>query len=84
VLEASDSLFEPVYYVSPAVEKTWMDQRVAEAWARRSDRIFPPEQGFRVASKLRALGWKGLLWERLLQFPPEPKGADDVGTVRHG
>lgn len=69
-MQKSDSLFEPVYYISPAVDKTWMDQRVTEAWARRPDRVFPPEHGFRVTSKLRALGCKGLLWERLIKLPP--------------
>jgi len=61
-----------------------MDQRVTDAWAHRQDRIFPPEQGSRVTLKLRAAGWKGLLWERLIQFPPEPKGVDEAGTVRYG
>ena len=84
VVQESDSLFEPVYYVSPKVDKAWMDRRVTDAWARRQDRIFPPEQGVRVTSKLRAVGWKGLLWERLIQFPPEPKGVDKAGTVRYG
>ena len=84
VVQANDSLFEPVYYLSPIVDKAWMDRRVTEAWARRPDRIFPPEQGIRVTSKLRAIGWKGLLWERLIQFPPEPKGVGEAGAVGHG
>ncbi len=84
VVRDSDTLFAPVYYISPKVDKAWMDQRLTDAWARRQDRIFPPEQGFRVISKLRAVGWKGLLWERLIRFPPEPKGVDGAGTVRHG
>jgi hypothetical protein len=77
-------LFEPVYYISPTVDKDWMDRRVTEAWARRPDRVFPPERGFRVTRKLRALGWKGLLWERLIQFPPEPKGVAEAGKISHG
>ena len=84
IVQEKDPLFEQAYYVSPQVDKTWMDRRLSEAWASRQDRIFPPEQGTRVASKLRALGWKGLLWDRLIQFPPEPKGVDGAGTVKHG
>lgn len=69
-LQETDSLFEPVYYVSPAVDKAWMERQVVEAWAGRRDRIFPPHEGQRTAAVLRGFGWKGLLWERIIQFPP--------------
>ena len=68
-LQETDSLFEPVYYVSPAVDKAWMERQVAQSWAGRRDRIFPPHEGQRAASVLRAFGWKGLLWERMIRFP---------------
>jgi radical SAM superfamily enzyme YgiQ (UPF0313 family) len=69
LLQETDSLFEPVYYVSPAVDKAWMEQQVVESWAGRRDRIFPPHEAQRAASMLRAFGWKGLLWERMIRFP---------------
>ena len=84
IVQEDDTLFEPVYYVSPDIDKAWMDRHLTEAWARRQDRIFPPERGARITAKLRAMGWKGLLWERLVQFPPEPKGTDGSRMVSHG
>ncbi len=69
LLRETDSLLEPVYYVSPAVDKAWMEQQIAESWAGRQDRIFPPGKGRQMAAVLRAFGWKGLLWERLIPFP---------------
>jgi radical SAM superfamily enzyme YgiQ (UPF0313 family) len=69
----TDTLFEPVYYVSPGVDKTWMDGHVTEAWAGRPDRVFPPARGRRVVATLRAAGWKGLLWERLIVFPSDQR-----------
>jgi radical SAM superfamily enzyme YgiQ (UPF0313 family) len=84
LLQENDSLFEPVYYISPTVDKDWMDRRVTEAWARCPDRVFPPERGFRVTRKLRAFGWKGLLWERLIQFTPESKDLSAAGKISHG
>ncbi|MBN1506046.1 MAG: radical SAM protein [Sedimentisphaerales bacterium] len=68
-LQETDSLFEPVYYVSSAVDKAWMEQQVTESWAGRRDRIFPPHEGQRAAAILRSFGWKGLLWERMIRFP---------------
>ena len=42
-----------------------------EAWAGRQDRIFPPHEAQRAAAMLRAFGWKGLLWDRMIQFPSQ-------------
>lgn len=69
LLRETDTLLEPVYYVSPAVDKAWMERQVAESWAGRRDRIFPPHEGQRAAAILRGFGWKGLLWERMIRFP---------------
>ncbi len=79
VLGEADALFEPAYYVSPAVDKAWMDHHVAECWAGRQDRVFPPQRGQRVVAMLRAAGWKGLLWERMISFP-----SDEVSRVAEG
>jgi radical SAM superfamily enzyme YgiQ (UPF0313 family) len=69
LVQETDSLFEPVYYVSPLVDKAWMERQVSQSWAGRRDRIFPPHEGQRAAAVLRAFGWKGLLWDRLIRFP---------------
>jgi radical SAM superfamily enzyme YgiQ (UPF0313 family) len=65
-LRQTDSLLKPVYYISPKVDKTWMDNHIAQSWAHRRDRVFPPSKGQRVVETLRALGYKGLLWERMI------------------
>ncbi len=65
----TDSLFDPVYYVSPLVDKAWLERQVSQSWAGRRDRIFPPHEGQRAAAVLRAFGWKGLLWDRMIRFP---------------
>jgi radical SAM superfamily enzyme YgiQ (UPF0313 family) len=69
IVQETDSLFDPVYYVSPMVDKAWMERQVSESWAGRRDRIFPPHEGQRAAAVLRAFGWKGLLWDRMIRFP---------------
>lgn len=74
VVHEADSLFKPVYYVSPGVDKAWLDRQLTEAWASRQDRVFPPQEGQRVAASLRAFGWKGLLWDRMIGFPQNRAG----------
>ncbi len=71
LVQETDSLFDPVYYVSPMVDKAWMERQVSESWAGRRDRIFPPHEGQRAAAVLRAFGWKGLLWDRMIRFPSQ-------------
>ncbi len=68
VINEGDSLFEPVYYISPGLDKGWMDRQLTEAWADRRDRVFPPREGQRVVAMLRAFGWRGLIWDRLIDF----------------
>jgi radical SAM superfamily enzyme YgiQ (UPF0313 family) len=71
LVRETDSLFDPVYYTSPLVDKAWMERQVSESWVGRRDRIFPPQEGQRAAAVLRAFGWKGLLWDRLIRFGEE-------------
>jgi radical SAM superfamily enzyme YgiQ (UPF0313 family) len=81
VVRPTDSLFEPVYYVSPALDKAWMEQTVAQAWKDRQDRVFPPGEGQRISARLRAMGLKGLLWDRLVGFPQDQtRTSRSVGT----
>jgi radical SAM superfamily enzyme YgiQ (UPF0313 family) len=68
LLNETDSLFEPVYYTAPGLDQADMNRALSAAWAPRPDRIFPPQDGQRAALSLRALGWKGLLWEQLIRF----------------
>lgn len=86
LVKEADTLFEPVYYVSPGVDKAWMDGHVTTAWAGRPDRVFPPAQGRRVVAALRAGGWKGLLWERLIIFPSDrrTRAAHNQEATGHG
>lgn len=63
---AHASALDSLYYISPALDKNAMDQRIEASWAGRPDRVFPPEQGARIVKMLRAFGHKGLLWDKLL------------------
>ena len=66
---------DSLYYVSPQIDKAAMEQRIESAWAGRYDRVFPPEAGTRMANALRAFGYKGLLWDKLLDYPDRNRRA---------
>jgi radical SAM superfamily enzyme YgiQ (UPF0313 family) len=68
LIRQTDTLLEPVYYISPKINKAWMDNYVTKAWAHKQDRVFPPEKGQTVVTALRSMGYKGLLWERMVDF----------------
>ncbi len=66
VIVKGDDLFMPVYYVSPEVDKDWLDETLTSSWASKPDRFFPPNKSDRITQQLRGLGWKGLLWDQIL------------------
>ncbi|MCP4450379.1 MAG: radical SAM protein [Planctomycetes bacterium] len=68
LLRDTDSLFKPVYYFARGLDEVSMNQALNDAWTHRADRIFPPHEGQRSALSLRASGWKGLLWENLIDL----------------
>jgi len=84
LVHAGDSLFEPVYYVSPGVDKAWMESQVTRAWKGRADRVFPPAAGQRLVARLRTVGFKGLLWDRLIGFPQDRSETSPSVTGEHG
>lgn len=66
VLSCRNNLLMPSYYVSPLVDKNWMDIKIKKAFHRKKDRIFPPEEGLMRMRALKVFGFKGLLWDMLI------------------
>ncbi len=73
IITKTDNLLRPRYYVSPAVDKAHMDQRLEKAFFRKKDRFFPPEKGQLRINALKVFGFKGLLWDMLLHTQPTRK-----------
>ena len=72
VISAEDTLLSSEYYVSPDVDKSWMDERLENAYKKRNDRFFPPEKGHLKMRVLRMFGVKGLLWDMAIQIDQGP------------
>jgi len=71
-LRQDDPLIHPVFYHSPLLDANWAEQRLTEAFCRRRDRFFPPEEGFMRMRILRRMGYSGLLWNTLPVFSQYP------------
>jgi lipid biosynthesis B12-binding/radical SAM protein len=68
VLSRNNNLLKPSYYVSPLVDKDWMDLTITDAFHRSKDRFFPPEKGAMRMRALKVFGFKGLLWDMAINY----------------
>jgi len=73
VLSKDNDLLKPSYYVSPLVDKAWMDNTIKKAFHKRKDRFFPPEEGQMRMRALKIFGFKGLLWDMALNLKKKNK-----------
>lgn len=69
VVSADDSLLKPVYYFSPEVDQRWMEEKLAQGFAGRKTRVFPPDEGLKRIAIMKDFGYRGLLWDKLVRFP---------------
>lgn len=73
LIEASDPLLKPKYYISPAIAYERMNRMLVEGFRGRRDRIFPPDECSSKIAIVKNFGFKGILWDRLIRFPGRRK-----------
>ncbi len=73
ILDKNDPLLKPRYYVSPLVDKKKMDANITAAFHKQKGRFFPPEKGEMRMKALQVFGFKGLLWDMILNTSPRRK-----------
>lgn len=61
-------LLRPVFYFSPDVQPEEMNATLAQGFAGRRDRIFPPSEAQARMQVMRSFGYRGLLWDTLINF----------------
>lgn len=69
VVAPEQPLLRPHYYFSPAIDPEVLNDTLTRGFADRRDRIFPPSEGQDRMNVLRRFGYRGLLWDTLIQFP---------------
>lgn len=65
IIGPQESLLDPVYYISPALERNWLEQTLQEAFNDSRRIMFPPDRFDDRLRKLHELGWTGALWDLL-------------------
>lgn len=80
IIKPDDTLLTPRYYIAPGIIKTQMDHKIEQAFFRRKDRFFPPDKGQMRMKALHAFGFKGLLWDRILQITPRKRQINKSAT----
>jgi len=63
-------LLEPVYYISPSVDKQWLKKTLIDAFSGVRHCVFPPDSLDSSLRFLHKLGYSGTLWDMLI---PENK-----------
>ena len=63
IISSNNNLLKPCYYVSPLVDKNWMDKKIKDAFHKKKDRFSPPEEGQMRMRALKMFGFRGLLWD---------------------
>jgi hypothetical protein len=66
VISSADGLLKPTYYVSPAVDRNWLEQTLTEAFAGVRHCVFPPDAMEGSLQMLHKLGYTGPLWDMLI------------------
>ncbi len=69
VVSADHDLLEPVYYISPTVDRDWLQSALEQAFAKHRRIMFPPDRFDRHLRMLHKMGYAGALWEMLRPTP---------------
>ncbi len=73
IISKEDTLLMPAYYISPHVEKEKMEEEIKAAFKKHKSWLFPPIEGQMRMKALQAFGFKGLLWDMLINFSKKPE-----------
>jgi len=74
MLSENKSLLRPAFYFSPLIDVEEMNRTIERTSKSRRGFIFPPEKGNVMISAMNALGYKGLLWDRMISFSKDNNG----------
>jgi hypothetical protein len=66
LISSDDGLLRPTYYISPAVDKIWLEDTLTKAFADVRHCVFPPDAMEGSLQMLHKLGYTGPLWDLLI------------------
>lgn len=66
IINPDDGLLHPVYYLSPEVDRKWLEDTLTKAFEGVRHCVFPPDAMDNSLQVLHKLGYTGPMWELLL------------------
>jgi len=66
LVAADDGMLKPVYYISPGVERSWLENTLTAAFEGVRHCLFPPDAMDNSLQILHKLGYTGPMWDLLL------------------
>jgi radical SAM superfamily enzyme YgiQ (UPF0313 family) len=72
VISPDEDILKPLYYISPGVDKNWLEETLTDAFSKTRNCIFPPDAYDSTLRVLHKLGYSGTLWNMLLSERKRP------------
>ncbi len=66
MININDDLLEPVYYIEPGLDRTWLETTLEKGFKPHRHCVFPPNALENSVKFLHKLGHTGLMWDLLI------------------
>lgn len=66
LLSPDNDLLEPFFYFSSETSEEYLDKTIRQAFASRTDRVFPMGEDIERVNMFHKMGYKGPVWDMLL------------------
>lgn len=73
LLSPDNGMLKPVYYISPLVDRKWLEDTLTEAFSNIRHCIFPPDAVDSSLRMLHKLGYSGTMWDLLIPRAKDKK-----------
>ena len=67
IISPDNGLLQPTYYISPTVDREWLEKTLTTAFAGKRNCLFPPDSMDNSLQILHKLGYTGPMWDLLLK-----------------
>ena len=65
LISSTRDLLEPVYYLSPSIDRAWVERTLGEAFEKVKHVVYPPDSMDDKLHLLHKCGYAGALWDML-------------------
>jgi lipid biosynthesis B12-binding/radical SAM protein len=74
VISDDSRMLDPLYYISPHINRAWLEETLTRAFAEVRHCVFPPDTFDNSLRLLHKMGYIGTLWDLLLPGRKPPAG----------